>query len=349
MADKKKIAPGNVDGDFFVDTSCISCGNCRDLAPANFAKSGKFYVINKQPENDLELDEVLGALICCPLGSIGTVATETANGTSAKQGIAQALLRFPEHIEDDVYYLGFNSPDSFGGKSYFIKNQDGNWMVDSPKFSSRLVKYIESQGGLSHIFLTHRDDVAEAEAYARHFKATRIIHRADLEAQKDAEIVFDGIESFSPHAQFTIIPTPGHTMGHSMLLYRQKFLFSGDVFTSRTYSNENIEAWPPHYCWNDWDEQTRSIERLISYPFEFMLPSHGRRFKGTVEETKRALEQCLKHCIEESNPDPVSLERADSFDEIAVWAKQTGQLEYAKYAADKASSIRQKLNLPASE
>lgn len=344
MANPDKIAPGNVNGDFFVDTSCISCGNCRDLAPSNFAKSGKYYVIKKQPENALEIDEVLSALICCPLGSIGTKAT----GAGAKQSISQALMRFPEHIEDDVFYLGFNSADSFGGKSYFIKHQDGNWMVDSPKFSSRLVKYIESQGGLAYIFLTHRDDVAEAQAYARHFKSSRIIHKADLEAQKEAEIVFDGIETFNPHAQFTIIPTPGHTMGHSMLLYRQKFLFSGDVFTSRTYSNENIEAWPPYYCWCDWDEQTKSIERLLAYQFEFMLPSHGRRFKGTFAETKSALEQCLKHCRDEKNPDPSSFERADSFDQIALWAKQTGQLEYAKYALDKASSIRQNLNLKGS-
>jgi len=337
MADPKKIAPGNVDGDFFVDTTCISCGNCRDLSPLNFAKSGKYYVICKQPTNEVEQQEVLNALICCPLGSVGTT------NATIKPLIAQTLKSFPEHLEDNVFYLGFNSADSFGGKSYFILHPDGNWMVDSPKFSTRLVKFIEEHGGLKYIFLTHRDDVAEAAQYASHFKAKRFIHQADLESQKDAELVFDGIESFSPQNQFTIIPTPGHTMGHSMLLYREKFLFSGDVFTSGTYSQQDIEAWPPYYCWCDWDEQTKSIERLLLHPFEIMLPSHGRRFKGTKDETNRALERVLASCKKEKNPDPVSLARAESFDQIALWAKQSGQSEYALYAANRAETMRQQL------
>ncbi len=43
-------------------------------------------------------------------------------------------------------------------------------------------------GGVRTIFLTHRDDVADAHLYAKHFGAERIIHRQDAGAQKDAEI-----------------------------------------------------------------------------------------------------------------------------------------------------------------
>ncbi len=337
MADFKKIACGNVDGDFFVDTTCISCGNCRDLAPENFSKSGKSYVVSKQPESSLEHEMVLDALVCCPLGSIGTINPDI------KKEISNAVNRFPQEIEDDVFYLGFNSKSSFGGKSYFIKHPDGNWMIDSPKFSPRLIKFLENQNGLKHIFLTHRDDVAEAAQYALHFQAKRYIHEADLEAQKDAEVVFKTNEPFSPHPDFKIIPTPGHTMGHSMLLYLEKFLFSGDVFTSRTFSNNAIETWPPFYCWFDWNEQINSIARLISFPFEYMLPSHGKRFHGSKDETKKALEHCLLQCQNEKEPDPVSHARADMFEQIALWAKQTGQTNYAEYAITRANSMRQEL------
>ena len=48
---------------------------------------------------------------------------------------------------------------------------DGNWLIDSPKFVTPLVKQLETLGGIAHIFLTHRDDVADAERYARSAKA----------------------------------------------------------------------------------------------------------------------------------------------------------------------------------
>lgn len=337
MADRTKIAPGNVDGDFFVDTTCISCGNCRDLAPNNFSKIAPYYIVSKQPENQSELDEVLNALVCCPEGSIGAISSQ------AKQGIAAAIKRYPEEIENGVFYLGFNSPDSYGGKSYFIKSQSGNWMVDSPKFSSRLISFIKEHGGLKYIFLTHRDDVAEASAYAAEFGASRIIHKADLEAQKDAEIVIDGIDLFEPVPGFKIIPTPGHTMGHCMLLYLDKILFSGDVFTSHTYHGEDIETWPPYYCWWSWDEQTKSIERLTSYSFQMMLPSHGRRFSGTCDQSASALRKVIERCKNEKDPDPQSLERARSFAGIAQWAKATGQNAYALFTEEKSKDIMLKL------
>ena len=36
MADLKKKLSTNVAGDFFVDSTCINCDTCRQLAPATF-------------------------------------------------------------------------------------------------------------------------------------------------------------------------------------------------------------------------------------------------------------------------------------------------------------------------
>lgn len=72
MADKKSKVAENVAGKYYVDTNCISCGQCIDIAGDFFAESsdGSAYV-KKQPitEKDIVLCEE--ALSNCPVGAIG--------------------------------------------------------------------------------------------------------------------------------------------------------------------------------------------------------------------------------------------------------------------------------------
>ena len=39
MANPKKRVPENVPGDFFVDSTCIDCDACRQIAPTVFAEA----------------------------------------------------------------------------------------------------------------------------------------------------------------------------------------------------------------------------------------------------------------------------------------------------------------------
>src|SRR5262249_27477714 len=135
---------------------------------------------------------------------------------------------FPLTIEEPVSYCGFNSPRSYGGNSYFVRRPDGNWLIDSPKFVRPLTRRIEALGGIADIFLTHRDDVADAAKFAEHFGARRIIHRLEQSAQPGAEVVLDGPEPVEVGRDLVAIPTPGHTAGHCVLLLQDRFLFTGD-------------------------------------------------------------------------------------------------------------------------
>src|SRR6185312_11607009 len=108
--------------------------------------------------------------------------------------VKAVMADFPLPLEEPVYYCGFNSPKSYGGNSYFVRHPAGNWLIDAPKFLPRLVHQFEALGGIAHVFVTHRDDVADARLYAERFGSKRYIHRNELSAQPDAEVVFDGIE-----------------------------------------------------------------------------------------------------------------------------------------------------------
>src|SRR5262249_2479649 len=182
-------------------------------------------------------------------------------------------------------YCGFNAEQSYGAASYFIRHPAGNWLIDSPRAVSHLMRRFEELGGISYIFLTHRDDVAAAEVFARRFRARRIIHRADLCAQPGAEIVIEGAEAVHILPEFRIIPTPGHSPGHCVLLYDGRYLFTGDHLWWNA-EERMLDAWRLA-CWHSWTEQTASMRRLCGENFAWVLPGHGHRV-GLERGTMRA-------------------------------------------------------------
>jgi glyoxylase-like metal-dependent hydrolase (beta-lactamase superfamily II)/ferredoxin len=278
MANPRKRLPANVPGDFFVDATCIDCDACRQLAPEVFAERGDYSAVVHQPENATERRQAFRALLACPTGSIGTEGRNEA---------AHVRPDFPLPIEDEVFYCGFNSPKSYGGNAYFIQHAAGNWLIDSPKFLPYLVSEFEKRGGIRYIFLTHEDDVADADRYAQQFGSSRIIHRLELGAQPNAEVVLDGGQAVAFQPDFLIIPTPGHTAGHCVLLYRNRFLFTGDHL-SWDRDEQCLHA-SRDYCWHSWTEQTESMARLREYSFEWVLPGHGQRAQRPAAVMHREL------------------------------------------------------------
>src|SRR4051812_49988571 len=122
MANRAHSVAENVPGEFFVDSTCIDCDTCRQLAPAVFAEAGEHAFLHRQPATQDERRRALHALVSCPTGSIG-----------GPGGAARAALDdFPLPVEGPVFLCGFNSPDSYGGNSYFVRHPGGNWMIDAP-------------------------------------------------------------------------------------------------------------------------------------------------------------------------------------------------------------------------
>ena len=87
------------------------------------------------------------------------------------------------------------------------------------------------------------------------------------------------------------IPTPGHTRGHQLLLYRDQVLFTGDHL-AWSPGRETLIAFRD-VCWYSWAEQTRSMEKLRDYAFEWVLPGHGRIHGASREEMRGHLERCI--------------------------------------------------------
>ncbi|KAI3709308.1 hypothetical protein L2E82_39068 [Cichorium intybus] len=186
---KKKRRPENVDGEFFVDHTCIDCDTCRWMAPEVFTRVNGMSAVSKQPSCQ---DERLKAL----------------------QG---------------VYHCGYHSDKSYGAASYLIVHPEGNILIDSPRYTERLASNIENMGGARYMFLTHRGSVADHKKWSERLGCTRILNSTEVNvSMRDVEMKLDGCGPWSLNDDIQLIHTPGHTVGSVCLFYKPlKVLFTG--------------------------------------------------------------------------------------------------------------------------
>jgi glyoxylase-like metal-dependent hydrolase (beta-lactamase superfamily II) len=101
----------------------------------------------------------------------------------------------------------------------------------------------------------------------------------------DVERPLEGDAPVALAPDLLAIPVPGHTPGSTALLFREKFLFSGDHLwwspgRGRLHASRCVN-------WYSWDDQLHSLRRLLEFRFSWILPGHGRRFAAPSPEAMR--------------------------------------------------------------
>ena len=73
MANKNDKYEKNVNGKYYVDSQCIDCDLCREIAPNNFKRDDEVgsSVVYKQPVDEDEVKQCQIALSDCPVEAIG--------------------------------------------------------------------------------------------------------------------------------------------------------------------------------------------------------------------------------------------------------------------------------------
>jgi glyoxylase-like metal-dependent hydrolase (beta-lactamase superfamily II) len=270
--------PENAPGEFFVEQACIDCDVCRQVAPQVFGErpQGESFVV-RQPVTEAERRRALLALVACPTSAIGTHPRADASA---------AIDAFPEVVEGEVSWCGFTSPDSFGAHAYLIERPGGNVLVDSPRAAAPLVQRLSERGGIRFMFLSHRDDVADHQKFRERFGCERILHARDAVGRlQNVEAILSGDEPIALAEDLLALPVPGHTAGSMALLYRERFLFTGDHLWWSEARRGLVAS--RSVCWYSWAEQVRSLEKLRTFRFEWVLPGHGRRFHAASAEAMR--------------------------------------------------------------
>ena len=252
----------NAPGDWYVDTSCTDCSAARTVAPGLIIERDGQSVFAHQPETEEELRMAWRARLLCPTASI-----HTHRKSPMPNGV------FPEAMTRDVFRLGYNAATAAGAHSFLVLRQQGNFMVDSPRWARQVVDAISARGGLQGILLTHRDDVGDAQRYAAHFGADVWIHDFDRDRAPFATQLITGREATPVTEDILAIPLPGHTKGSVAYLYESRCLFTGDSL-AWSFEDEDLIAWRD-FCWYSWTEQAKSLARLLDYSFEWVLAGHG--------------------------------------------------------------------------
>ena len=284
MAKYELRNPDSLPGPLYVDTTCIDCETCFHLAPDLFIENFDLSNVVKQPSSLEEWGKAKAAILSCPTNSIGVQDPPAL--------FSKANAQLPLAITPTTFYLGYTARDSFGASSYLILREDGNVLVDSPRFNKQLTNEIKKLGGVKYMFLSHQDDVADHEAFRSYFNCERIIHKDDQNVGTAAcEIVITGEDPFQIAPDLLAIPTPGHSKGHMVLLF-QNMLFTGDhLFYSAQsgdlYASKNV-------CWFSWSKQIDSVRKLLAYDFEWVLPGHGGWTHGSASSHKENLARIVR-------------------------------------------------------
>jgi glyoxylase-like metal-dependent hydrolase (beta-lactamase superfamily II) len=257
------------------------------VAPGLIVERGDKSVFARQPANAEEERMAWRALLVCPTASVRS---------AAKKARPQNI--FPQELAAGVYRCGFNAKDSYGAHSYFVKRPEGNLLVDSPRFVRELTDFFKQAGGIQHILLSHQDDVADADRYAKAFGARVWIHRDDARAAPSAT---DLLESESEIRKgLRAIPVPGHTRGSVVYLLEDHYLFTGD---SLAWSEERKDLVAfRDACWYSWEAQTQSLAALAALRFAWVLPGHGWSVHLPAEEMNTRLRALVARMQAPSKP-----------------------------------------------
>jgi glyoxylase-like metal-dependent hydrolase (beta-lactamase superfamily II) len=265
--------PGNTPGDWYVDDRCVACDVARQHAPDHITSTaGGQSVVTRQPAGPDEELALWRAALACPTRSIGTTSRR-----QAPPGV------FPLQVAAGVFLCGHNDLRSFGAHAWFVPQARDAFLVDAPQWNGTLARAIEAAGGIDHVLLTHRDDIADAQRYAEHFGARVWIHAADRDAAPFATDIITTTDEATIFPGLVAFAVPGHTRGSVLYLHSQRHLFSGDTLA---WSRQTSDLRPIETIWYSRQEHRRSLARLArsGHRFEHVFPGHGDWTKGPVND-----------------------------------------------------------------
>jgi glyoxylase-like metal-dependent hydrolase (beta-lactamase superfamily II) len=213
----------------------------------------------------------------------------------------------PRVVLEGVYAFPPNR-DTMGGTAYFILENSSatpsNILVDCPAWNLVNQAFLEAQGGVRWLVLTHRGAIGKVQEIQQTFGCEVVMQEQEAYLLPGMPITpFQQEITLSEHAQ--VIWTPGHSPG-SACLYSDRH--DGILFTGRhLLPNTQGEPVPLRISKTfHWRRQIQSIQKLrdrfTPKTLTYLCPGANTGFlrgKGAIDRAYKRLEQLdLNVCLQ---------------------------------------------------
>jgi glyoxylase-like metal-dependent hydrolase (beta-lactamase superfamily II) len=205
-----------------------------------------------------------------------------------------AAFKAPRPILDHIFAFSPNR-ETLGGTAYLIVENAVNILIDCPAWNHANQQFLQAQGGVSTLFLTHRGGISRAREIQEAMGCKILVQEQEAYLLPGLDITpFQQELSLSPSGY--AIWTPGHSPGSSCFYYKSS---SGGVLFSGRHllPNPQGEIMPQRTSKTfHWTRQLRSVESLLERftpkTLQFICPGANIGFlrgKGLIDQAYQRL------------------------------------------------------------
>ncbi len=215
-------------------------------------------------------------------------------------------LKPPRPVLNGIFAFPPNR-DTLGGTAYFIVENSGNILIDCPAWNEANQIFLQQQGGIRWLVLTHRGGIGKVREISQAFGCDILIQEQEayllpgLSINRDSSQPQPSPSLTSFQLKFTISPhsnviwTPGHSPGSSCLYYSGS---GGVLFTGRhLLPNPNGTLVPLRTSKTfHWPRQLKSVQLLRELftptTLNYICPGANTGFlrgKGVIEQAYQHL------------------------------------------------------------
>jgi glyoxylase-like metal-dependent hydrolase (beta-lactamase superfamily II) len=214
---------------------------------------------------------------------------------SSPSNRSPASLKPPRPVLKSIFAFPPNR-DTLGGTAYFIVENAVNLLIDCPAWNEINEQFLQEQGGVSLLFLTHRGGIGRAQEIQNALGCKILI-------QEQEAYLLPGLDVTPFQHEFSLSPsccaiwTPGHSPGSSCLYYTDAggVLFSGRHLLPDQQGEPVPLRTSKTFHWSRQIQSVQSLrERFTPATLSYICPGAnigGLRGKGAINQAYSQLAQ----------------------------------------------------------
>lgn len=207
----------------------------------------------------------------------------------------QTALKPPRAVLEAIFAFPPNR-DTLGATAYFIVENAGNILLDCPAWNEANQQFLQEQGGVRWLLITHRGGIGKVREIYEAFGCDILIQEQEAYLLPGLKVkTFKQVFSISP--QSSVIWTPGHSPGSSCLYHTGS---DGVLFSGRhLLPNQQGEPYPVRTSKTfHWPRQLKSVQslrdRFTPATLNYICPGANTGFlrgKGIIDRAYQRLSQ----------------------------------------------------------